>query len=85
MPKPCVQGTAKCLSEGMAGGDDIEDDSDSCWHHQYYQWVALVLVMQAGCFYAPKYLWQVWEEGRLEMFFSWGGIFFMWLKTIFAS
>ena len=26
-----------------------------CWHHEYYQWVALVILLQAGCFYAPRY------------------------------
>ena len=27
----------------------------SCWHHEYYQWVALVILLQAGCFYTPRY------------------------------
>ena len=27
-----------------------------CWHHQFYQWVALVLVFQAECFYFPRFL-----------------------------
>ncbi len=31
----------------------FEDDED-CWHHQYYQWVAIMLVFQAGCFYFPR-------------------------------
>ena len=27
---------------------------DKCWHHQYYQWVALFIIVQAGFFYMPK-------------------------------
>ncbi len=42
-------GAVHCF-EGKGQGDP---DSE-CWHHQYYQWVALVLVFQAGCFYFPR-------------------------------
>ena len=31
-----------------------DPEKDDCWHHQYYQWVGLVLLMQAGCFYVPR-------------------------------
>ena len=37
-----------------------------CWHHLYYQWVGLMLIFQAGCFYFPKYLWGIWEKGLIE-------------------
>ena len=43
---------------------------DECWHNSYYQWVALVLVMQAACFYLPKYVWQICEEGKLQSLVS---------------
>ena len=36
--------------------DESSDPARDCWHHQYYQWVALVLLLQAGCFYFPRYL-----------------------------
>ena len=29
---------------------------NNCWHHYYYQWVALVILCQAGCFYLPRYV-----------------------------
>ena len=41
--------SASCFDKA---GDTADKD---CWHHQYYQWVALVLVFQAGCFYLPRY------------------------------
>ena len=37
---------------GSVGCDD--DSQEDCWHHQYYQWVGLVLLLQAGCFYVPR-------------------------------
>ena len=33
-----------------------EESIKQCWHHEYYQWVALVILLQAGCFYAPRYI-----------------------------
>lgn len=36
-------------------------------HHLYYQWVCLVLLLQAALFYLPRYLWKVWEGGRLRI------------------
>ncbi|XP_026499008.1 innexin inx2-like [Vanessa tameamea] len=34
--------------------------------HTYYQWVCFVLLGQAAMFYAPRYLWKMWEGGRLK-------------------
>ena len=45
--------------QGRSGNIDHTCDptkSDDCWHHQYYQWVALFIIVQAGFFYAPKYV-----------------------------
>lgn len=39
---------------------------EDCWHHDYYQWVGLVFVCQAICFYFPKYLWDLWEGGKIK-------------------
>jgi len=39
---------------------------NNCWHHYYYQWVALVILCQAGCFYLPRALWQNWECGKVK-------------------
>ena len=35
--------------------NDERRDKD-CWHHGYYQWVAIILVCQAACFYFPRYV-----------------------------
>jgi len=36
-------------------------------HHKYYQWVCFTLFFQAILFYIPRYLWKVWEAGKLKM------------------
>jgi len=35
-------------------------------YHKYYQWVCFVLFLQAMMFYVPRYLWKMWEGGRLR-------------------
>lgn len=35
-------------------------------YHVYYQWVAFVLLLQGIFFYAPHYLWKVWEKGTIK-------------------
>lgn len=35
-------------------------------YHRYYQWVALVLFLQAILFYVPRYLWKAWEGSRIK-------------------
>ncbi|XP_041978467.1 innexin inx2-like [Aricia agestis] len=34
--------------------------------HTYYQWVCFMLLGQSVMFYTPRYLWKVWEGGRLK-------------------
>jgi len=46
--------------------DKDDPDPKDCWHHQYYQWVALFIIVQAGFFYVPKYLWSTWENGKIS-------------------
>ena len=38
-------------------GPEIEDDEKT--YHQYYQWVPLVLSLQAAMFYLPHWIWKV--------------------------
>lgn len=38
--------------------------------HRYYQWVCFVLLGQAVMFYIPRYLWKIWEGGRLKVLAS---------------
>lgn len=42
------------------------DGEDEVRYHRYYQWVSLVLMIQAICFYTPRYIWKVWEGGRMR-------------------
>lgn len=35
-------------------------------YHKYYQWVCFVLFFQAMCFYAPRYIWKLFEGNRLR-------------------
>lgn len=35
-------------------------------YHKYYQWVCFVLFLQAVMFYIPRYMWKLWEGGRLR-------------------
>jgi len=35
-------------------------------YHKYYQWVCFVLFLQSVMFYIPRYLWKLWEGGRLR-------------------
>ncbi|KAL4708713.1 hypothetical protein ACJJTC_017392 [Scirpophaga incertulas] len=38
--------------------------------HTYYQWVCFVLLGQSVMFYTPRYLWKIWEGGRLKVLVS---------------
>ena len=38
----------------IPGGEN--EPEDGCWHHAYYQFVVMVLVLQAACFYFPWYV-----------------------------
>ncbi|CAN8019791.1 hypothetical protein HPB47_013270 [Ixodes persulcatus] len=35
-------------------------------YYGYYQWVCMVLFLQAGCFYVPRYLWKCYEQGLIR-------------------
>lgn len=35
-------------------------------YHAYYQWVCFVLFLQGMMFYIPRYLWKMWEGGRIR-------------------
>lgn len=47
-------------------GSHVEGE-DEVRYHKYYQWVCFVLFFQAMFFYLPRYLWKMWEAGRLKM------------------
>eukprot|EP00096_Caligus_rogercresseyi_P016570 TRINITY_DN927_c0_g1_i1.p1 TRINITY_DN927_c0_g1~~TRINITY_DN927_c0_g1_i1.p1 ORF type:complete len:362 (+),score=85.23 TRINITY_DN927_c0_g1_i1:246-1331(+) len=35
--------------------------------HKYYQWVCFTLFFQAILFYLPRYLWKIWEGGKMSV------------------
>jgi len=39
-------------------------------YHKYYQWVCFTLFFQAILFYIPRFLWKMWEGGKLKMLVS---------------
>jgi len=41
-----------------------------CWHHIYYQFVPIVLILQAGAFYFPGFLWETFESERIKNLIS---------------
>lgn len=48
-------------------GVSSHTDEDEVKYHQYYQWVCIVMLIQAILFYIPHYLWKNWEGGRMKM------------------
>lgn len=54
----------------------VTDDTDEIIKHKYYQWVFLVLLLQAFFFYLPRYIWKVWEGGRIRMIVESYGMLF---------
>ncbi|XP_074600105.1 innexin inx2-like [Brevipalpus obovatus] len=50
----------------VAPGVDSHAPGDKKVYHKYYQWVCFVLFIQAIFFYIPRYLWKMWEGGRLR-------------------
>jgi len=50
------------ISTGMVGASGAEKDSI---HHNYYQWVGLMLVVQAALCYLPWQWWKQVERGRV--------------------
>ena len=58
--------------EGQVGEDFLHygvgshKDKDERVYHAYYQWVPLMLSIQAIMFYAPHWIWKQLEGGRLK-------------------
>ena len=41
-------------------------DGEEVKLHKYYQWVCFVLFAQAILFYLPRFLWKIWEGGKMK-------------------
>lgn len=55
--------TASNTSNDITASKDSEDET----FHAWYQWVSLILMLQALMSYFPHYLWKVLEGGKLAM------------------
>ncbi|XP_037940175.1 innexin inx5-like [Teleopsis dalmanni] len=54
------------ISEGVGP----EDHSTERVYLRYYQWVIMMLLVEALFFYMPSFLWKVWEGQRLKQLCS---------------
>lgn len=59
---------------GISGRDMIQpgvtnyvQGSEKEKYHMYYKWVCFALFFQAVLFYVPRYIWKIWEGGRIKM------------------
>lgn len=50
----------------MHSGLGNEVGREILWEN-YYQWVSIVLCVQAAMFYLPYFLWKHWEGGKLAL------------------
>merc|ERR1712117_863425 len=55
-------GVFECVDEK---GNEVEG-SDCVETHAHYMWVSMVVLIQAGISYLPRYLWHSWEGGRMK-------------------
>ena len=46
-------------------GHEVEG-SDCVETHAHYMWVSMVVLIQAGISYLPRYFWHGWEGGRMK-------------------
>ncbi|XP_023231288.1 innexin shaking-B-like [Centruroides sculpturatus] len=47
-------------------GVDSTEDKSEFRYHKYYQWVCFMLFLQALFFYFPRWLWRMWENGKIQ-------------------
>ncbi|CAG2159069.1 unnamed protein product [Oppiella nova] len=44
----------------------MESNPKEFRYHKYYQWVCFVLFFQSTLFYIPRWLWKMWEGGKIQ-------------------
>ncbi|KAH9402133.1 hypothetical protein TYRP_016707 [Tyrophagus putrescentiae] len=47
-------------------GVDFDANPSESRYHRYYQWVSFVLFFQSTLFYIPRWLWKMWEGGKIQ-------------------
>ncbi|XP_023298957.2 innexin inx5 [Lucilia cuprina] len=65
--KSSIRDRGNAISEGV-GPEEIGKTERV--YLRYYQWIILVLLLQALVFYFPSFLWKVWEGQRLKQLCS---------------
>lgn len=50
------------ISEGVG----VSSHGDEKYYHTYYQWVYVILIIQAMMIYIPRFLWNIFEGGRIQ-------------------
>lgn len=55
------------IAEGICPGNTNEEERI---YLRYYQWVVVILMVQAIAFYFPSFLWNIWEGNRLKQLCS---------------
>jgi hypothetical protein len=56
----------KGVNYAYQGVEPYVEDETQYVRHAYYQWVPFVLFLQGMMFYAPHYLWKIFEDQRLD-------------------
>ncbi|XP_064457021.1 innexin shaking-B-like [Ornithodoros turicata] len=52
------------------GVGSVKSEVSQRKYHTYYQWVCFLLFCQAVFFYVPRWLWKMWENGKVEAIVS---------------
>lgn len=55
----------KIISNFSNSGKEV--NGNTIIYHSYYQWVPFMLFFQAILFYAPHWIWKMWEGGKIRM------------------
>lgn len=62
---PSAQGKTIGIEVPHPGVDKWTPNEERVYH-KYYQWVCFALFFQGLAFYFPRYLWKLWEGGRVK-------------------
>jgi hypothetical protein len=56
----------KCVDKGK-DLVQVEVLDSKIKYYKFYQWIGIILFIQALLFYTPHYLWKMWESGHIKM------------------
>lgn len=61
-----VNQDSKYIYTGIMLGEYPRSEKIRVFWHTYYQYVPIILFIQAVLFYLPHYLWKLWENGTIS-------------------